>query len=517
MKIFNCSQIREIDAQTIRNEPVASIDLMERAAHKVFSWLTGRFSRTARFMVFAGPGNNGGDGLAVSRMLIDSGYNTETFCIKQGKTSDDFTINLRWLEDLAGSKIRYIGSKDDLPFIDSGSVVIDAIFGSGLARTVSGLFSDVIKHINNSDAVKVSIDIPSGLFCEDNSGNDPGSIITADHTLSFQFPKLAFMFAGNENYTGEWHILPIGLDPQAIRQISSGYRFLEAADLFPLLKKRKKFDHKGVYGHGLLIAGSSGKMGAAVMSAHAALRTGIGLLTCHIPQSGNLILQISLPEAMVRLDPSLDMISDTGNTDHFTAIGIGPGLGTSNKTIEAFGAFIHECKRPMVIDADGLNILSMRKEWLSLLPQGTILTPHPKEFERIAGQSGDPFSRLQLQSDFSKKYKCIIVLKGAYTCITGLSGDVYFNSTGNPGMATGGSGDVLTGMILSLLAQGYSPENAAIVGVYLHGMAGDIAAEKLSYESLLSTDIINHIGNAFNKIRGYGLNINKLSENISDI
>lgn len=517
MKIFNCSQIREIDAKTIRNEPVVSIDLMERAAHKVFSWLTGRFSRPARFIVFAGPGNNGGDGLAVSRMLINSGYNTETFCIIQGKTSEDFNINLRQLEELTGSKVRYIDSKEDMPFIDSESVVIDAIFGSGLTRPASGLFSDVIKHINNYDAVKISVDIPSGLFCEDNNGNDPESIIKADHTLSFQFPKLAFMFAGNENFTGEWHILPIGLDPDAIRQIASPFRFLEAADVFQLLKKRKKFDHKGVYGHGLLIAGSSGKMGAAVMSAHAALRTGIGLLTCHIPQSGNLILQVSLPEAMVSLDSSSDVITSTGNTGNYTAIGIGPGLGTRDETIEAFGAFIRECKKPMVIDADALNILSMRKEWLSLLPPGTILTPHPKEFERIAGPSGDPFSRLKLQSDLSNKYKCIIVLKGAYTCITGMSGDIYFNSTGNPGMATGGSGDVLTGMILSLLAQGYTPENAAITGVYLHGLAGDIAADKLSYESLLATDIINHIGSAFNKIRGYGLNTNKLSENISDI
>lgn len=516
MKIFNSSQIRDIDASTIAQEPIASVDLMERAAHKIFSWLTERYDRSVNFMVFAGPGNNGGDGLAVARMLNENGYVVETFCIRQGKTSADFDINDRRLNDIPGSKYKNIEDQEDLPVIFSGSVIIDAIFGSGLTRPVTGIFADVIRYINAAETIKVSVDIPSGLFCEDNSTNDRQSIIRADYTLSFQFPKLAFMFAENAAFTGEWHVLPIGLNPVVIRSMQSPYRFTEAADVFPLLRKRNKFDHKGIYGHGLLVAGSKGKMGAAVMGAHAALRTGIGLVTCHIPGEGNLILQSSLPEAMVRNDRSCDLVSEIEDTSTYSAVGVGPGLGTADETVQAVGNLIRQCTKPMVIDADALNIISLNKDWLGLLSKGTVLTPHPKEFERLAGQSSDSFSRLKLQSELSQKYKCIIVLKGANTCITGITGNVYFNSTGNPGMATGGSGDVLTGMILSLLSQGYDPEDAAVLGVYLHGLAGDIAAEQTSCESLIASDIIKYIGSAFKRIKGYGLVKNRLSENISD-
>jgi len=345
------------------------------------------------------------------------------------------------------------------------------------------------------------------LFGEDNSKNSYDNIIKADYTLSFQFPKLSFMFAENSQYAGEWVTLPIGLNFNAIQITISPFVLLENNDITPLLHKRNKFDHKGNFGHGLLVSGSAGKMGAAVLGAGAALRTGIGLITCHIPVRGVLILHCALPEAMVKPDKSENQISDIGLTDSFSAVGVGPGLGTDPETQKALKNLLSECKKPMVIDADALNILSLNKEWLSLLPAGTVLTPHPKEFERLCGKSKNSFDRLKKQIGFSRDHDCIVVLKGAHTSITTPEGKVLFNSTGNPGMAKGGSGDVLTGIILSLLAQGYEPENAAALGVYLHGMAGDEAVSESSYESIIASDIINSMGKAFNKIRKSGLEL----------
>jgi NAD(P)H-hydrate epimerase len=312
---------------------------------------------------------------------------------------------------------------------------------------------------------------------------------------------LSFLFPENTSYTGEWHILPIGLLPVSIRDTITPYYYIDRKEINPLLKIRNKFDHKGKFGHGLLIAGSKGKMGAAVLSAKAALRTGIGLITCHIPGAGNNIIQSSVTEAMVDADENNDLIASLPDLKHYNAIGIGPGIGTDDATGNVLFKLLSDCKAPMVIDADAINIIGLNKKWLSALPAGSILTPHPKEFERMSGTTTDSYMRLLKQISFSEKHKCIIVLKGAYTSVSFPDGRVFFNSTGNPGMATAGSGDVLTGMILSLLAQGYSRENAAITAVYLHGLAGDIAAEKACYESIIASDIIDNIGSAYNKIR----------------
>jgi NAD(P)H-hydrate epimerase len=502
MKLFRSDQIKQIDERTIEDEPIASIDLMERAAGQVFRWYIQRFERTRRIFIFAGPGNNGGDGLALARMLASDRYETEVYYVEfTEKTSGDWKKDLNRLKSEKSVPFYYLKDCDKFPVITSGDIIIDAIFGSGLARSAEGLAADVIKHINDSDATVISIDIPSGMFCEDNTGNDYSSIVMADYTVSFHFPKLSFMFAENARYLGEWEVLPIGLSPNAIRNISSPFQMLEMSDITPLLKKRNKFDHKGIFGHGLLVAGSFGKMGAAVLGGKAALRTGIGLITCHIPLSGVVIIQSALPEAMAEPDKDERHLSEIGNTDSFSAVGIGPGIGTDPVTQNALYKLVNECKKPMVIDADALNILSLNKEWLSFLSEGTIMTPHPKEFERIAGTTENSYHRLMKQIDLSEKHKCIFVLKGAHTSVTTPDGKVYFNSTGNPGMATAGSGDVLTGIILSLLAQGYTPENAAVLGVYLHGLAGDFAADQLCYESMIASDIIKNLSKAFNKIR----------------
>ena len=502
MKIFRCDQVRQIDAFTIRNEPVSSTDLMERAAGRIFEWYISRFDPSLPVKIFAGPGNNGGDGLAIARLLYKNKYQPEVYFVQISEnTSEDWKINKNRLLNETDVPFRIISNSELIPVIGPRTIIIDAIFGSGLSRKAEGLACDVISRINRSRSVVISVDIPSGLFGEDNSENDPDAIVHANHTLSFRFPKLSFMFAENERYTGEWTVLPIGLHEEAIRNTETPYICLERSLIKPLLKTRKKFDHKGVFGHGLLAGGSYGKMGAVVLGARAALKTGIGLITCHIPSGGDVILQSAVPEAMVMHDDSEDIITGIGNTESFSAIGAGPGMGTGQLSQKAIHEMLLNCRIPMVIDADALNILSQNKDWLGIIPPGTILTPHPKEFERLAGKSKNSYVRLDRQIRFSKDYNCIVVLKGAFTSITSPSGDVYFNSTGNPGMATAGSGDVLTGMILSLLAQGYEPLNAAITGVYLHGLAGDIAAEKSCQESLTAMDIIDEISSAFNRIK----------------
>lgn len=501
MKLFRGDQIKEIDRITIEDEPVASSELMERAAIQLLKWYLSRFDRSKRIFIFTGPGNNGGDGLALARLLKSNRYDVEVYNLKiSDKTTDDWNINLLRLQSEAGIEIINIRSADGFPVISADDVIIDGIFGSGLKRPVEGLAAEIIKLINGSKATTISIDIPSGMFCEDNSGNTYESIVSADYTLSFQFPRIAFMFPENARLTGEWFVLPIGLNPRAISSISSSFFFSEKEDIARLLHKRKKFDHKGVFGHGLLIAGSYGKMGAAVIGAEAALRSGIGLLTCHIPTCGIIILQCSLPEAMAEPDRNVTHFSDIDLTDNYNAVGIGPGIGKDPETQGAFKKLLTSCKKPIVIDADGLNILSLNKDWFNLIPAGSILTPHPKEFERFAGKTENSYQRLERQIELSKTYNCVIVLKGANSSITTPSGNVYFNSTGNPGMAKAGSGDALTGILLSLLAQGYNAEHAAILGVYLHGLAGDLAAEHYGVESIIASDIIKCLSPAFKKL-----------------
>lgn len=502
MKIFRSDQIKEIDSFTIANEPVSSVDLMERAAHKLYEWIERHFDRSKRIIIFAGPGNNGGDGLALARLLSEGRYKPEIFYVHYtDKVSDDWKINRKRLEKTGRVPFNHLNKTEKFPGILTDDIIIDAIFGTGLTRPAGGFAAEIISQINQTGCTIISIDIPSGLFGEDNSNNIPGNIIKADHTLSFQFPKLSFLFADNYAYVGEWHILPIGLDTTAIRQTNTPYYFTEIQDIAPILKRRAKFDHKGKFGHGLLVAGSKSKTGAAVLAARASLRSGIGLITCHLPHGSGSVVQTSLPEAMVQPDENQILISRIDDCNSYTALGVGPGIGTESETRNAIYELLKSCDRPMVLDADAINILGLERDWISLIRPGTILTPHPKEFERIAGPSPDGYQRLLLQISFSAKHNCIVILKGAYTSVTLPDGGVFFNSTGNPGMATAGSGDVLTGIVLSLLSQGYSGENAAIASVFIHGLAGDIAAEKSGYEFVIASDITDNIGNAFNRIK----------------
>ena len=498
MKLFTCNQIAEIDQLTMKLEPISSIDLMDRASMAVADWIINNIGNNHPFWFFAGPGNNGGDALAVASMLASANFDCTVFIADFGKElKGDPAINLQRLKEQNKVLIKIIDSETALPEIPSTVTIIDGLFGSGLTRPLDGLAAEIVKRINQSQAQVISIDIPSGLMGEDNAQPDLSAIVKASHTLTFQFPKISFLFPENYQYTGNWEVLPIGLSDEAMRQIKSDFTYLTKEFISGKIKKRDKFSHKGTFGHALLIAGSYGKMGAAVLASKACLRSGVGLLTSHIPRLGYEILQNSVPEAMTSIDPSDSVFTSFPKLSSFSAVGIGPGLDKKTVSLNALQELLYAKPTKMVIDADALNMLAENQELYRLMPPNAILTPHPKELERLVGLSANSFERLQIQLQFSAHYKVIVVCKGAHTCITFPNGEVYFNSTGNPGMATGGSGDVLTGIILGLLAQSYSPEEATLIGVYLHGLAGDLAAARFGQPAMIAGDIIEHLGEAF--------------------
>ncbi len=490
MKIPNIKSAREADAYTIDTEPVSSVDLMERAATQIYFWLMRKIkSKEVSIKIFCGMGNNGGDGLALARLLATQDIYAQVFIAHVSERfSDDCEANYERLKEIPEVPMFGIFSKDDFPKISDNDIVIDALFGSGLSRPLEGLAADMISHLNDNQAIRIAIDIASGL---NGDAVNAGSVIfKPDYTLSMQFPKMAFFYPENEPFVGKWEVLDIKIHPDFIEKVETQNFYTTADVVMPLLHKRGKHSHKGTYGHALLIAGSTGKTGAALLASEACMRSGVGLLTTHLPKAATLPLQIYLPEAMTSLDESENCFSQVPDLQSFNSIGAGPGLGKADETAKALKRLIQDVKVPLVLDADALNIISENKTWLSFLPERTIITPHPKEFERLFGKTDNSMQRIELQREMSQRYNIIIVLKGANTSITFPSGVCFFNSTGNPGMATAGSGDVLTGIILSLLAQRYTPEEAAVIGVFMHGRAGDRAAEIRGMESVIARDIV---------------------------
>ena len=498
MKIFPSSSIKKLDAYTIEHEPIASIDLMERAATALTKAIMNRWSRETPVTVFAGPGNNGGDALAVARMLSEKGYKTEVYLFNpKGELSPDCQTNKELVEMAEEVTFHEISTQFVPPTLTPDHLVIDGLFGSGLNKPLSGGFAAVVKYINSSPAMVVAIDIPSGLMGEENTFNVKNNIIRADVTFSLQLPKLAFLFAENTEYVGEWDLLNIGLSEEGIEETETNYEMLELEDIRSLIKLRQQFAHKGNFGHALLIAGSKGMAGASVLAARACLRSGVGLLTVHAPICNNDILQTSVPEAMVETDANETCFAIPTDTDDYQAVGIGPGLGRSEETEAALLEQLEHCQTPVVVDADALNILANHRHTLTHLPKGSILTPHPKELERLTGKCQDSYERLTKACELAHAANVHIILKGAYSAIITPAGKCYFNPTGNPGMATGGSGDVLTGVILALLAQGYLAEDAAKIGTYIHGLAGDFAQKKQGMIGLIASDIITCLPTAW--------------------
>ena len=501
MKIFPSSSIKKLDAYTIENEPITSINLMERAATVLTKAITDRWNTETPVTIFAGPGNNGGDALAVARMMAEKGYKIEVFLFNtKGELSPDCQTNKELVEMMEEVKFHEISTQFVPPALTPDHLVIDGLFGSGLNKPLSGGFAAVVKYINSSPAMVVAIDIPSGLMGEDNTHNIRQNIIKADLTLSIQMPKLSFLFAENADVVGEWQLLDIGISREFIESAKTNYYITEASEMRALIKPRKKFAHKGMFGHGLLIAGSYGMGGAALLASRACLRSGIGLLTVHTPVCNHDLLQSNVPEAMVQDDVHDRCFAEAADLDNFQAVAIGPGLGQEEITVQALFDQVSNCYIPLVLDADALNIFSSYRNYLTRIPRHSILTPHIKELERIIGRCSNSYERLSKAKELAAHLQCYIVLKGAWTAVITPDGVTYFNPTGNPGMATAGSGDVLTGVILSLLSQGYTHEEACRLGVYVHGLAGDIACQQKGVIGMTSGDIADALPAAWKQL-----------------
>ena len=497
MKILSKEQIYQGDKITIEKQNISSADLMERAGIQIFNWLHKRMQGAqVPIRVFCGIGNNGGDGLVLARHLITHGYNVLTYVVNcSDKRSKDFLINYDKIKNVTHDWPLLLSCKEEFPTIDKDDIIVDAVFGIGLNRPADDWVKALFQHFNTSKAFTVSIDMPSGLYT-DKIPEDENAVVWSDYTLSFVSPKLVFFLPETAKFVTQWSVLDISIDEEYLSEIETEVEFIEKYEVLSIYKPRDKFSHKGHFGHSLIIGGSYGKIGAVTLTSRAALSTGAGLITAYIPKCGYTILQASFPEAMVITDKNEDYISKIDFNIKPTVIGIGVGLGTHTKTIDAFEVFLKQNKMPLVIDADGLNILSKKKSLLKHLPKNTVLTPHPKELERLIGKWKDDFDKLNKVKTFSKKHKVIVVIKGANT-ITVFKDKLYINSTGNPGLATAGSGDVLTGIITGLISQGYTALEATIFGVYLHGKAADIAVEDIGNESLISSHIIEYLGEAY--------------------
>ncbi len=495
MHILTSEQIRKADKATIQKHGISSVDLMEFAATQCFQWLHKRLQgQQIKIHIFCGIGNNGGDGLVIARHLFQHGYNVDCYIVNfSDKRSDEFLENYNRLKEL-GKWPTIINSKTEFPPINFEDIVIDAIFGNGISRSPKGFTKKLIQHINNTKVFTLSIDSPSGLFCN-KPVEDASSVIIAGHILTFQTPKLAFLLPNNKNFVKSWEIIDIGLDANYIESLKPNTHYFTKIEAQLAYKPREKWVHKGSFGHSLLIGGSFGKIGAITLASKAALKIGSGLVSAYIPKCGCTVLQTAIPEVMVEVDED-DSISYFNFKTKASVIGIGPGMGTNEKTAKGFEKFLTENKLPLVIDADGLNLLSSNNSLLNLLPPKTILTPHPKELERLIGPWKNDYEKIEKSIVFSKTYDIILIIKGAHT-VTIYHDSCYFNSTGNPALAAAGSGDVLTGIITGLIAQGYEPLIASIFGVYLHGKTADLAIQKISSETFTATTIIKYLSSAY--------------------
>ena len=504
MKIFTSAQIHELDSYTIEHEPVKSIDLMERAARALTQAITSRWDSQVPVVVFAGPGNNGGDALAVARMLVDRDYKVQVFLFNiSDHLSADCAENKKRLQDYKKAKglLTEVTEQFDPPLLEHGMLVVDGLFGSGLNKPLTGGFASLVKYINASAAEVVSIDMPSGLMTEDNTYNVRTNIVRATLTLTLQMKKLSMLFAENQVFIGQLQVLDIQLSQECIDKMESQFTMTEEADIGPLLKDRDPFAHKGAMGQALIIAGSYGMAGAAILATEACLRSGAGKVTAHSPRKNVAIMQLAVPEAVLHTDREETIFAEAIETEDFQAVGLGPGLGTTEQTAIAVIAQLRRTQCPVVADADAINILASRRAWMQQLPKEIILTPHPKEFDRMEGHSANSYERLLKARDLAQRLTAYIILKGHHSALCCPDGHVVFNTTGNAGMATAGSGDVLTGILTGLLARGYSRRDACVLGMYLHGLAGDIAAAEVGQESLIARDIVRCLPKAFLKVK----------------
>lgn len=502
MKIFTTEGIRHICSKAVEKGNLSTLELMERAAESIAYELVSRWRISQRFVFFAGPGDNGGDALAVARLLAQQGYRPEVylFNIPSSHLSPCCTANRDRLAEMEGVDFYEVTKDFKLTELGPDDVVVDGLFGSGLRSALRGGYTSLVQYINSSGAFVVSIDMPSGLFGEWNIGTDTRNIIKADLTLTYQFHRLSFFFAENAKFLGEIKVLDMELDTDEMASTPTDFYLIEAEDVKNSLVTRDMFCNKYDNGAILLVAGSYGMMGAAVLSARAAMRSGVGLVTVHAPRCGYEVMQTAVPEAIFEPDVNQIMTTDINLHHQYSVVALGPGIGTSDETLEAVDQFLKTFRYPCLLDADALNCIGRRPMLLRCIPKGSVLTPHAREFDKLFGSHQTDEERLKKAIDVSKLHEITIVLKGHYTMTVRPDGKVYINSSGNPGMATAGSGDVLTGVIASLIAQGNAPDISVVMGVYLHGVAGDLAAQKQGIWGLTASDIVDNLGKAINRV-----------------
>lgn len=479
--------MRAAESHSMKKNAISSLELMEYAAQAFVNALEKQDLTFKRIRVVCGVGNNGGDGFAVCRLLRDRGFAASAVLALFKETlSSDCEANKNRLNDVA-----VLDPSSPPPDFSDADIIIDALFGSGINKPVVGFPATIIDAINRSGKDVYSIDVPSGLLCDALSNSE--CIVKSTHVICFQRPKLSFFFPENGAYINAWEVVDIGLDETFIQEQESTHFLLDAA-VSALVKARPRQSHKGTYGHALVMAGSYGKLGAAVLATKACLRSGAGLVSANVPKCGYDIMQISVPEALCITDENMNILTTLpADLKQYNAIGMGPGIGKDPLTVNMLKNLLKTNFQPLVLDADAINILSAQPKLIKLLPKNAILTPHIKEFDKLVGQSKNASERFNKQLEFSKKYTCIVVLKDAHTCVSSPDGNLYFNTSGNSGMATGGSGDVLTGIVTGLLAQKYEPLAAALVGVYFHGKAGDTAVKQRGSSSLIASDLVEHL------------------------
>lgn len=490
MKILSAKQIHKADKKTIKKQNITSLELMERAADSAFHNLMKPYKdKVVKFTVLCGIGNNGGDGLVIARKILKYGFEVSVFIMEYSKNcSADFKKNLQRLEKTKNSKIHFLNENTKLPDINQSTILIDAVFGIGLNRKMPKWIEDWVEEINKINLKVIAIDIPTGMFADGKQGGN--IILEADRTLTFQTPKLAFFLPETARFTGQIEVLDIGLDQKFIKELPATYHLIEEQEITEMIQVRPKFAHKGTFGHVLISGGSYGMMGSIILASKAALRIGAGKVSSLIPQCGYTALQTAVPEAMVLTAENHNKLTGFLAPDFQPeTIVFGPGAGTNKQTADFFMELMKFTENPMLIDADGLNLLAKFPVLQEFIPKDSVLTPHPGELKRLLGDWDDDLDKIEKAKDFAKKHQVILLIKGAHSMIIGKE-NITINSTGNPGMATAGSGDVLSGVIGSLMAQGYASEKAAVLGVYLHGKAGDLMANKYSEQSLIAGDLI---------------------------
>ena len=499
MKIFSAAQIKACDAYTIHASGISSVDLVERAASECATHIIGHYPVDTPFVLLCGMGNNGADGLALARILMQHGYGIKVFVLQhRNEHTPENKSHLNKLLRIDAALVEYLQPETFLADLPEQVVLIDAILGTGLSRQVDGWLADFFSHINHLPNKKIAIDIPSGMPA-DNLPAPDASMIAAQETLSFEFYKRSFLHPETGPYCGKITIVAIGLHPTFIEATHTHYQTIDEDALSILLKKKAAFSYKNQHGHCFITGGSKGKVGAALLATAAALKSGVGLVSSIIPEVAYIPLQSNLPEAMCQVAGQTH-IESIEPYQAASAMGIGIGMGTAEASVQALTNFLETCTLPCVFDADALNILAAHPELMTKIPEHSILTPHVGECDRLFGASSNSMQRVEHIRMQAMRYKVCIVLKGHHTVVVTPDGDCYYNLNGNAGMAKGGSGDVLTGLIAGLLAQAYLADQAALLGVYIHGLAGDLAATELGMQAMNARDIIEYLSGAWQKL-----------------